>query len=236
MPRFNPGLEEGLALSTLSLLDAAFDIRAVDESRLTELSKTFLYGLRTLRSSGMTREDILKELGPFSAGADAEHERRLQEFIGALGLAEVRVFCVTTERESADMWRDYAANGSGIVLELVHIPEDSTALLAARQVDYSAEPPVIGSGEDFFLYGENDRLTKAALQAIVSSKRIEWSHQNEWRVVWWLREPDGSLYTDYTFLPGELASLRFGPAASIEFRDEIVSLVRERYPHCRIEN
>lgn len=234
MPRFSPGLEEGLALSTSRLIDVAYGVRAVDEARLTALSKTLLLGVRGLKSSGMTRDEVIADLGIPGAGADAEHERRLHEFIHASGLSDVRVFCVTTDPDSPAMWEAYAAGGTGLQVELRHVPEESTALLAARKVDYAAEPPPLGSAEDFFLYGETDRLAKASLQAIISTKRQEWSYQAEWRVVWWLREPDESLYTEYPFLPQELASIRFGPRVSDEFRAAAVELARARYPHCEV--
>lgn len=234
MPRFEPGLEEGLALATTRLIEAAYGVATVDEGRLTELSKTLLLAVRCLRSSGMSRNDVVPNLGVSGTGADARHEERLHEFVRGLGLEKARVFCVTTEPDSPQMWNKYAEWSTGLVVELQHLPEQSTALLAARKVDYAAEPPALGSSVDFFLYGETDHITQASLQAIVSTKRVEWSYQSEWRVIWWLSESDGALFTDYPFLPHELVSIRFATGAAVEFRDQITNLVNTMYPHCTV--
>lgn len=234
MPRFEPGLEEGLALSTARLVNAAYDVETVDEGRLTKPSKSLLVCVRDLRSAGTTREEVIAKLIVPATEADAEHDEALHGFVRDLGLDKARVFCVTTESDNLRMWDTYAAHSTGLVVELQHVHEESTALLAARKVDYAVEPPVIGSGADFFLYGETEELLQASLQAIVATKRVEWSYQSEWRVVRWHREPEGGQFTDDPFHSNELASVRFGAKAAADFREEITKVVAAKYPHCDV--
>ncbi len=130
MPRFEPGLEEGLALSTARLVNAAYDLETVDEGRLTKPSKSLLVCVRDLRSAGTTREEVIAKLIVPATEADAEHDEALHGFVRDLGLDKARVFCVTTESDNLRMWDTYAAHSTGLVVELQHVHEESTALLA----------------------------------------------------------------------------------------------------------
>lgn len=234
MPRFSPSLEQGLGLSISRLVDSAYGIRKVDEARLTDRSRVLLGSFRALAASGMRHRDLIAEMSVSGAGADEEHERRLFEFFHSKKLEDVRVLCVTTEADCPRMWEVYAEGATGVTVELKHVPEHSSSLLAARKVAYAAEPPVIGSAEDFLLYGEDDRLLQASLSAVVYTKHADWSYQSEWRAVLFLRTPEASLFSDYAFLPAELSAVRFGKNASTGFRAEIRELVESTYPDCLV--
>jgi hypothetical protein len=166
-------------------------------------------------------------------GADNEAAAALEAWVNGLRIEQARILCVSEDSDNEDLWMRYGATHTGVVFTLRHIPEASTPLLAAVKVDYSQQPPVIGSGVDFLLHGETRGLTERTYQALFFTKREQWSCQHEWRALTW-RHNESTLYGDYRFHPEELASLTFGRAATPELRRTVSAIVSQRYPHCTV--
>lgn len=234
LPRFTPTLDESATQVLSMLVDHAYGESVVDEPALTATARTHLDLLRMLAADGMDREDLRSEVAFPTEGADAQLEAALKSFVDGLTLQTTRILCVSTAANSERLWDQYAEGGRGVVLELRHVPELSTPLLAARPVAYATELPVVGSGVEFLLYGASVDLRRRMFDAIVNTKKSDWSYQDEWRVVTWVKDEGDREFADYKFCPAELSAVVLGPHAEPEFSASVRSFVRYRYPECEL--
>jgi hypothetical protein len=194
------------------------------------LYRLFAKGL----DDGVAESALRTASHPAPVSPDGQIVAALDAWVRSLSLEKARVLCVSVDRDNDDLWRRYAADHSGLVLSLRHIEERSTPLLAAKQVSYSENPPVVGSGIDFLLYGNTPELRRRTLDAIFITKASKWAGQREWRALAW-RPEEEALFGDYLFYPEELSAIAFGRNADPPFRYAIQSLVHVRFPHCRFE-
>lgn len=233
VPRFRPPLNEAGDEFVRTLVGMTVGDASLDELRLSATTKFTLGLFRQLVSDGMGTE-LIREVGGIAPNADERFEALMKEFVERLTLETTRVLCLTTDRENDRMWQNYAERRRGAVLEFRHVPEYSTPLLAAKEVTYSAEPPIIGSGLDFLLYGDTPELRRCGLDAILYVKRADWAYQREWRAVTWRKDEGKALHGDYRFIDAELASVTIGSSASAEWARSIREFVKLRYPDCEI--
>jgi hypothetical protein len=234
MPRFEPSLDESLAKFPQVLLQVALGEVAVREVELSRGSKLLLEMVRMLLKSDMGREELINELSREVSGADDRMSSALRATFEFFDLNTARVFCLTTEYENDVMWAHYAEQHTGVVLGFQHLPQLDTPFLAARPVSYSVAPPVVGSGEEFLLYGDTAELRKKTLDAVCFTKSSRWQYENEWRVVTWRPEEAGKNYGDYKFYPDELESICFGPRFDLSRQEEFASLLSSCYPRCTL--
>jgi hypothetical protein len=234
MPRFDPSIDNSYAACVDVLLGIATG-RQSPSRALTPASQRLVELFQTMLRSGATEHELRSIADEPIAGADMQASEALTAWVDSLGIGCARVLCVSVDSDNEDLWTRYAANHSGAVLELRHIPEKSTPLLAAQKVRYAAEPPIIGAGPDFLLYGASRELNVRSLEAIFFTKKAEWSCQNEWRALTW-RHDERSEFGDYRFFPEELAAIRFGRATTADFREALSTLVRRKYPQCVIDS
>ncbi|KAA0888691.1 DUF2971 domain-containing protein [Oryzomonas rubra] len=234
MPRFEPSLDESLTKFPHVLLQAALGELVVREVELSNGSRLLLEMIRMLLKSGMDREKLTNELSHEASGADDRMSSVLRAAFDSLDLNTARVFCLTTEYDNDVMWAHYAEQHTGVVLGFKHLPQLDTQFLAARPVSYSVEPPIVGSGVEFLLYGDTAELRKKTLDAVCFIKSLRWQYENEWRVVTWRPEETGKYHGDYKFYPEELESICFGPRCDLSLYEEFRSMLSSRYPRCAL--
>lgn len=230
MPRFYPRVADSYQLLSEAILSAVFENKDLDEARLTQQTLSLLNLVRWMASKGHSREDMLNYLSGEVAGADQIIDASLREYVDELGLGTARVLCVTSENDNNAMWGNYAENHAGCVFGFRHIAELSTPLLAATQVSYSADPPVVGTGLDFLLYGDTLDLRRRTFHAICYTKDQSWGYEREWRVVAWRKNEAGKQVGDYLFYPEELESVTLGARATDETENRVRHLVSQKYP------
>lgn len=230
MPRFSPTVAEAQSLFPRVLVDAVQGKGSLDYARLAPQVKMLLAMIEMLIKSGQPESNICEMLAQQAPDADEKIEKALREHFERLGSNQARVLCLTSTFDNEVMWGTYAGNHSGIVLGFTHIPELSTPLTEARQVTYSEQPPVVGSGLDFLLYGDSPELRARTLAAVCYSKKAAWSYEQEWRVLTWRPEETDRDFGDYLFYPNELESVTFGARSSAECVEHITKIMREKYP------
>jgi len=234
MPRFEPTLDQSLTDFPRVLVEIALGERHVEETKLSGESSSILVMIRALIDSGMGRDDVIKELMPGWRGADKKMITELRAAFESFGLSTARVFCLSTEFDNDVMWAHYAENHKGLVFGFRHLPNLNTPFLAAQSVKYSGEPPIIGSGLDFLLYGDTLELRKKTVSAVCLTKSLKWQYENEWRVVTWRPEEVGKDYGDYKFYPEEIESVCFGARVDDKREEKIRSLLLSRYPRTNL--
>lgn len=229
MPRFDPSLAAAHELLPQTITRVVFGEAQVAEERLGAPMKLLLLLVRKLVGGGVRREDLAQLLKFDRPDADSFIDTGLREHFEALDISKARVLCVTTSVYNDAMWGTYAHGHTGVVLGLRHLPELSTPLVEARPVAYTAEPPIVGSGLDFLLYGQNaPNLTARTLDAVCFSKKLPWAYEQEWRAMTW-RPDEDKQFGDYKFYPEELESVTFGARMTEDARNAIKVLVAERY-------
>jgi hypothetical protein len=233
MPRYVPTVAESL-LAFPAFLNAVLDgSAAVDAERLAPQTRLLLALLRLLTANGRPIAEVSEGLQEEIAASDMKIEASLREFTQELDLGTVRVLCVTTEFDNEAMWANYAAGHTGCVLGLRHIPSLDTPLLAATQVTYSEEQPVVGSGLDFLLYGPSQDLIRRTVHAICFTKKAPWAYENEWRAM--TRRTEGEKkHSDFKFYREELESVTLGPRMSADAVESLTHLLRSKYPDCAV--
>jgi hypothetical protein len=230
MPRFHPRVADSYQLLSASIVSAVFDGVGLDEARLTHQTLLLLTLVKWMASKGVTREDVLSRLAGEVADADQTIEMSLRDYVDKLGLSTARVLCVTSDNDNHAMWGNYAENHTGCVFGFRHIGERSTPLLAATQVSYSTEPPIVGTGLDFLLYGDTPELRKRTFHAIFYTKDQSWEYEREWRVVTWRQNESGKQVSDYLFYPEELESVTIGARATEVTEQRVRQLISQKYP------
>jgi hypothetical protein len=231
MPRFEPSLSDSYGFLPQVLIDAALGTAALDTTRLGKPMQVLLAMVQMLLSTGTEKSKILELLAHEDCDADSKVDQRLREHFEGLRLSQARVLCLTPKFDNEVMWGTYADNHCGYVLGFTHIPDLSTPLTEARQIAYSDQPPVVGSGLDFLLYGDTPELRRRTMDAVCFSKKLSWSYEQEWRVLTWRPEESDSAFGDYKFYPKELESVTFGARATPQSIEGIVDIIGERYPH-----
>lgn len=231
MPRFSPTVAEAHGLLPRVLVDAVQGKGSLDFARLAPQVKLLVTMIEMLIKSGQPESRVCEMLAQQNPDADHKIEEALRDHFESLGSNQARVLCLTSKFDNEVMWGTYAGNHSGVVFGFTHIPELSTPLTEARQVSYSEQPPVVGSGLDFLLYGDNPELRARTLQAVCYTKKAAWSYEQEWRVLTWCPEESDRAFADYLFYSNELESVTFGARSSAQLIEHITTIMREKYPH-----
>lgn len=231
MPQFFPSVADSYNELPKAIVEAAYDGKGLDEEKLVPQLRLLLSLVKKIASDGSKkREELLDELTGEVVGADQNIELALQGYVKNLGLNAARVLCVTSEYDNHAMWGNYAEYHTGCVIGFRHVVERSTPLLAATQVSYSADRPIVGAGLDFLLYGNTSELRKRTLHAIFYTKDKSWEYEREWRVIAWRPNEAEKQFGDYPFLSEELESVTLGARATEIIEARVRLLIAEKYP------
>jgi len=238
VPRFDPPLNESVELYANKLFAHINGAEFIDENRLSDKSKLLMQGLRFLLERGMSQEAIINEIIRPYAQDEIDSlnnsEQRFKNDILKPLVANARVLCLTNNPENTAMWDVYGDNHNGCVLGFRHIPKLDTPLQKARKIDYCRKPAVICSGVDFMLYSNSREIEEKIYNGFCFTKRVEYSYEEEWRVVTHEKNNIESKYTDYPFHPEELESLTFGLRTSAPDRFSLFRLAKDQYPRFEI--
>jgi hypothetical protein len=234
MPRFDPPIADSYAVVTRHLLNVARGTASIEWGKLSVPGRTLFQGLQMFVHAGMSDEEILATPIPRDKHADTKVENALREHFSSLDLEAARVLCVTTDSLNEVMWANYAGTHSGCCLAFQHVPALSTPLLAAKQVSYEVERPIVGSGVDFLLYGDSQDLRSRTMHAVCYTKKVRWSYEQEWRALTWRREENGKNFGDYKFFREELKEVLVGARASDETLAIIRQLLSTNYPQAKL--
>lgn len=235
MPRFKPALAESFNSYLEVIADSAAGRIRVDHDRLSRGTRLLLSLTECLLSKGFDREQLVEDLRQQQPVApDDVMDVRLREVVAALNVETARVLCVTPTFDNDVMWGTYAGSHTGCVLGFAHLPERSTPLLEARPVHYCEQPPIVGSGLEFLLYGDTQELRARTLDAICFSKKAGWAYENEWRAMTWRPAEVGQTFSDFKFYPEELDSVTLGARADAATVEAVSAVLSARYPKAAV--
>lgn len=183
----------------------------------SEVSKTEVRSIYDIENMREQAKNFLREINDF--------------------MQDYRVMCVTTLKDSDEMWSNYADAHKGAALRIEpNIAKDSKFQLF-RPVEYrEARPPFYDDTMDYVagsLFGDQEARRIAAIEKIVYSKTLEWRHEAEYRLAIPLL-PNEPRWNTLKYFPEEVTELYLGCAMTREDKNEIVSMARRLNPKIEI--
>jgi hypothetical protein len=171
---------------------------------------------------------------------DVEQMRRRAEmFVEEINefMQDYRLLCVSTHKDSDEMWSGYAEGHKGIALRIVpNVAKDSKFQLF-RPIEYrESRPPLYDDTLDFTagcLFGDQEARRRAMLDKIIYSKTLRWQHEGEYRLAIPLSN-GAPPWNTLKYHPEEVAELYLGRAMAGKDRDEIVGLAKALNPEIAI--
>lgn len=152
-------------------------------------------------------------------------------------LQNYRVFCVTTDKASERMWKEYAEAGKGIALRITPSLEKDSKFQLFSPVKYlEKRPPIFGKAADFAgetLFGDQAERARSALRGIIYAKTNDYRFESEYRLAIPLGEGEED-YRTQPFHPEEIAELYLGEAMTDADKQEIVATAKALNPQIAI--
>lgn len=234
MPLLEPSFNDGWKLYSKKLVEMIYHDDVINftiyapwtQIILTEILQYKVLGYCEDRTLGLVENKIP------SLKNDIEQVLRTSTEVNNDG--SLRFYCLSEDENNNTMWGYYGEGHLGCMFEFGHIEELSTPFHEAEKVSYSNEPVVVGSALDILLYGPSAELKKNTRLAIYFHKTNEWANEKEWRVMVKRPNPNDEMYTDFKFYPKELTSITFGARILDVKKLEIMDVIRDQYPHCKI--
>lgn len=167
---------------------------------------------------------------------DVEHMQAWSEaFVEEINefMQGYRVLCVTTLKDSEEMWSGYAEKHKGVVIRIEPNLAKNSKFQLFRPVTYrERRPPLYEDTLEFIagsMFGDQEARRKEMLDRIVYAKTLEWSHESEYR----LAIPMSQGEEPWDTLPyhaEEITELYLGLAMDQADMDEVVGKARAVNP------
>jgi hypothetical protein len=148
-------------------------------------------------------------------------------------LQSYRVFCVTTDKASGRMWKEYAQADRGIALRVTPSVEKDSKYLMFRPVTYQAvRPPIFANSADYAaetLFGNQAERARAALHGIIYAKTNDYKFESEYRLVIPLAEGEKD-YRTQPYHPEEISELYLGAAIADADKEDLLATAKALNP------
>ncbi|WP_233620265.1 DUF2971 domain-containing protein [Burkholderia multivorans] len=152
-------------------------------------------------------------------------------------LASSKILCLTESPDNPVMWTHYADTHRGVVIRLRDYPEFDSPYIRAKPVNYVAETPRLVD-EEFLsdmLSGRTSFNVNALLERLIYTKSAGWAYEREWRIYSGNGRRKDAAHEDLRFGSFELDEVLFGLNISDENRSSLTRIVRESYPHAKLQ-
>lgn len=149
-------------------------------------------------------------------------------------LPQMRVFCVSEDRDNLLMWAHYAKDHKGAVFELWSLPDEDNALSVAVPVKYVNRPVAFFSMKEFVddMLGIRKLDVQTLYRRYTCTKSKHWEYEKEWRVWYPLSHTDK--YDLSPIRSSELKAVYLGCRSEQGFQDQVRSLLIEKYPDTKL--
>jgi Protein of unknown function (DUF2971) len=161
-----------------------------------------------------------------------EHLKEINEF-----MQRMRVLCVTTNKDSARMWEEYAQQHKGIALRIeANIAKDSKFQRFQPVIYRETRPALHDDTLEFIaggLFGDKEARIHAILEKIIYSKTLKWQHESEYRLAIPLGK-DEAPYDTLKYHPEEITELYLGSAMDKADKEDILAKAKALNPAIRV--
>jgi Protein of unknown function (DUF2971) len=149
------------------------------------------------------------------------HLAEINEF-----MQRMRVFCVTTAKDSQRMWDEYAQHHKGIALRIKpNVAKDSKFQRFQPVIYREKRPPLHDDTLEFIaggLFGDHEARIRSNMEKIIYSKTLKWQHECEYRLAIPLGQ-DEKPYHTLKYHPEEVTEIYLGSAMDTAEKEEILS-------------
>lgn len=144
-------------------------------------------------------------------------------------LIDSSIFCLSENNDNILMWSHYAQNHTGIVVNFKDYPPADSPIKLAKKVIYSDNLPTFRI-EDL---AYKKLSVEDIYRAFTLTKAKCWEYEQEWRITTSMRK-SGSLYEIIPFAKKEVQGVYLGCNISQANAQEVISLVKSKYPWAKI--
>ncbi|MDN5005548.1 DUF2971 domain-containing protein [Bradyrhizobium sp. GCM10027634] len=148
-----------------------------------------------------------------------------------------RVFCVTTDKASPRMWKEYAKDHQGIALRITPSVAKESKYLKFAPVTYQEKrPPIFAKTADFAaesLFGNQTERARRVLEGIIYAKTNAYKFESEYRLAIPLGEGEED-YRTQPFHPEEITELYLGAAMTDADKQEIIAAAKALNPQIAV--
>jgi hypothetical protein len=207
----------------------------IPQNIMGEILKVF-----KITCSNIPREEFDKQMGlgfdqSFSTMQSVALKRFNEEY--SVECANTKVLCFSENPVNSLMWVHYADSHRGVVMAFQNAPGVDSPYVCAQPVRYVKTIPCLYDEESLsdLLAGRRDLSTpdfkRKIMEAFALTKSIEWSYEQEWRIVQWDAPSNEAHYEDGHFHELELKKIIFGCKMAFDKRMELQKLANILYPH-----
>ena len=144
----------------------------------------------------------------------------------------MRILCLCERPDIAAMWGLYADSNRGVVLRFDSLSAYDPPWLLAEPVRYSDTLPRFMRPDGIMEAGIAG--PQALFDNLCYTKTNDWSHEREWRVLFFARRGEHGLTSDYPFFSQTLTEIILGPRISDQDRLDISALLSHDFSHVRL--
>jgi hypothetical protein len=239
---FPDELEAGLAILSDGFVDVI--VETPDEAptcseklrpKVTELQKV-------LRESPWLSKAIKENLkrNPARNGFNVDHWRaRSEAFVKNTNefMQHHRVLCVTTDKASERMWREYAQDHQGVVVRIEPNVAKASKFQKFKPVTYQEKRPSIYERTlDFAkegLFGDQTARARSILDRIIYAKTKDYEFEREYRLAIPLGEEEED-YRTLPYHPEEVTELYLGASVTAADRADLIAKAKAVNPEISV--
>ena len=146
-----------------------------------------------------------------------------------------RILCLSARHDIELMWKIYADEHRGVVLEFNCLKDFDPPWRIAEPVLYEDRPSLLSNtGWGKLLTLNQDNGTRFIFNESCHTKTTTWAYQEEWRIVSFTRPDETGYFSDYKFYPQNLSGIYLGTKISTDNRDKILSLLKNEFSHVNL--
>lgn len=164
-----------------------------------------------------------------------EHMKEVHcEFISKVNafMQGYRILCVSSRRDSEQMWDVYAERHQGVCLRITPNVTKDSKFQKFLPVNYMEKRPALFQSAESFqedaLFGNQRARIDDAINRVIYSKTMKWKYENEYRLaIPVLGEKD---WETMPFHADEISEIYIGADASKDWKNEVVALAESVNP------
>ncbi len=208
---------------------------APNKDKVVALQRAYL---SNPEAAALVRAKLAREGGKKAYDMDYMRERS-KAFVNEINefMQGYRVLCVTTNKDSEEMWSSYAENHKGIALRIEpNLTKDSKFQLFRPVIYREKRPPLYKDTLEFMagaLFGNLAERCKSMIERIAYTKTLEWEHGSEYRLVIGML-PDEEPWNTNPYHAEEITELYLGLAVTQADKDQIVGMAQSVNPNITI--
>jgi hypothetical protein len=144
---------------------------------------------------------------------------------------DLRIICLSIEKDNYHLWNKYAENHKGVVIELTCREEPDSPWCIAQPVEYVPEKDLFLTVKDWaeILILEPIEAVKLIFEKCTLRKAKDnehrWFEQNEWRIIDFSMHHETGTVSDSGVDPNDFSAVYFGHKMDLETQANLLSLL-----------